>query len=162
VRAWTAALSRRTAARTAQKGAKAQAIGRSRGGLTTKMHLLTEVIGRPVVIRLTADNRSDVTAAKAVLAQAPRPVRRLMADRGYDADWLRRHLRDQNTVPIIPGRNNRKRTVRYDKRRYQDRWSIEASFGRLKDFRRVATRYDKLASNDASVVALATIVAYWL
>ena len=66
-----------------------------------------------------------------------RPAQR---DRG-DANWLRQHLRDQNTIPIIPGRKNRKRKVRYDKRRYQDRWWIEASLGRLKDFRRVATRY---------------------
>lgn len=124
--------------------------------------MLTDVIGRPTVIHLTPGNRSDVRAAKAVLAQAPGPIRRLIADRGYDANWLRQALRNQGTTPVIPGRKNRKRKVRYDKKRYQDRWWIEASFGRLKDFRRVATRYDKLAANYASAVALAAIVAYWL
>lgn len=89
--------------------------------------MLTDVIGRPTVIHLTPGNRSDVRAAKSVLAKAPGPIRRLIADRGYDADWLRRHLRDQNTVPIIPGRKNRKRTVRHDKKRHRNRWWIDES-----------------------------------
>jgi transposase len=65
-------------------------------------------------------------------------------------------------TPIIPGRRNRKRTVRYDQKRYRDRWRIEAAFCRLKDFRRVATRYDKLARNFLSAVALAAIIAFWI
>lgn len=50
-------------------------------------------------------------------------------------------------IPVIPGRRNRKHPIQYDKRRYKDRWRVEAMFGRLKDFRRIATRYDKLARN---------------
>ena len=65
-------------------------------------------------------------------------------------------------MPIIPGRKHRKRPIRYDNQRYRDRWWIEASFARLKDFRRVATRCDKLAANDASAVALALLIACWL
>jgi len=144
-----------------QRGAKAQAIGVSRGGQTTKVHVITDVIGRPAVIHLTPGNASDVKIAPELLARLPGRIRRLVADRGYDADALRRDLRSSGTNPVIPGRCTRKRPIRHDPHRYKDRWRIEAAFCRLKDFRRVATRYDKLAANFASAVALATIVAFW-
>lgn len=89
-------------------------------------------------------------------------MKRLIADKGYDADRLRTMLRRQGTIPVIPGRRNRKRPIQYDQRRYKDRWQIEAMFCRLKDFRRVATRYDKLARNYLSAVHLAAAVAFWL
>ena len=113
------------------------------------------------MIHLTPGNASDVTTAPAVLAKAPGRMRRLLADRGYDADHLRHRLRQNGTIPVIPGRRSRKRPIQHDKRRYRDRWRIEAAFCRLKDFRRVATRYDKLARNYAATVALAAIVAFW-
>jgi transposase len=81
--------------------------------------------------------------------------------RGYDADALRHGLRAKNSKPVIPGRRCRKRPIRHDERRYRDRWRIEAAICRLKDFRRVGTRYNKLAANFASVVALAAVVAFW-
>ena len=89
-------------------------------------------------------------------------MRYLLADKGYDADRLRRSIRDTGVVPVIPGRRNRKRTIRYDKDRYRSRHLIENAFCYLKDFRRVATRYDKLVDNFLSGVALATAVALWL
>ncbi len=92
---------------------------------------------------------------------APGRIRRLLADKGYDADWLRTDLRKSGTVPVIPGTRSRKRPIRYDKLRYKDRWRAEAVFCRLEDFRRVTTRYDKLARNYASAVALAAVVAFW-
>ena len=87
-------------------------------------------------------------------------MKRLIADHGYDADAFRRELRALGTTPIIPGRCNRKRPIRHHEARYKDRWRIEAAFCRLKDFRRVATRHDKLATNFASTVAIASIVAF--
>ncbi len=110
---------------------------------------------------LTAGNVSDVTAAPALLERAGR-MRYLLGDKGYDADRLRRSLRDAGAVPVIPGRRNRKRVIRYDKDRYRGRHLIENAFCRLKDFRRVATRYDKLAANFLSGVAIATALAFWL
>ncbi len=89
-------------------------------------------------------------------------MRYLLADKGYDADHLRRWLREAGAVPVIPGRRNRKRLIRHDKNRYRDRHLIENAFCRLKDFRRVAPRYDKLAANFLSGVALATAIAFWL
>ncbi len=88
-------------------------------------------------------------------------MRRLLADRGYDANALRGALRSGGTTPIIPGRRCRKRPIRHDKRRYRDRWRIEVAMCRLKELRRIATRYDKLAVNFASAVALAAVVAFW-
>ncbi|WP_407946738.1 IS5 family transposase [Pararhizobium mangrovi] len=143
------------------KGGGRHAIGRSRGGWTTKVHALTDVIGRPYALMLTAGNVSDMKAAPALLECVGR-MRYLLADKGYDADRLRRSLRDAGAVPVIPGRRNRKRAIRYDKDRYRDRHLIENAFCRLKDFRRIATRYDKLATNFLSAVALATAVAFWL
>lgn len=144
-----------------QRGAKAQAIGPSRGGQTTKTHVLADVLGRPAVIHLTPGNASDVKTAPAVIGAAPGRLKRLIADRGYDADQLRRDLKARGTTPVIPGTRSRKRPIRHDRRRYRERWRIEAAFCRLKDFRRVATRYDKLARNYASAIALTAVVAFW-
>ena len=113
------------------------------------------------MIHLTPGNMSDVKAAPEVIAAAPGRLKRLVADRGYDADDLRVALRAAGTRPIIPGRRGRKRPIRWDRRGYKERWRIEAMFCRLKDFRRIATRYDKLARNYASAVALAAIIAFW-
>ena len=96
-----------------------------------------------------------------MLAEAPGRIRRLAADKSYDADWLRADLRAQGITSVIPGKRGRKRRIRHDKRRYRERWRIEATFNRFKDVRRVATRYDKLARNYASAVALAAVTAFW-
>ena len=100
-------------------------------------------------------------AAPALLASL-KGAHYVLADKGYDANALRTMLRRVSVVPVIPGRRNRKRVIAYDKQRYRDRHLIENAFCRLKDFRRVATRYDKLARNFPSAVALAALVAFWL
>jgi transposase len=96
-----------------------------------------------------------------VLIEAPSRIRRLSADKGYDAAWLRTDLRATGVMPIIPGKRGRKRRILHDKSRYRERWCIEAMFNRLRDFRRIATRYDKLARDYASALALVAIVAFW-
>jgi transposase len=110
---------------------------------------------------LTAGNISDITVAPTLLTCAA-GARYVLADKGYDADPLRRSLRQVGATPVIPGRAGRKRKIVYDKSRYHDRHLIENAFCRIKDFRRVATRYDKLAANFLSTVALATLVAFWI
>jgi transposase len=89
-------------------------------------------------------------------------ARYVLADKGYDANALRKMICSVSIVPVIPGRRNRKRAITYDKQRYRDRHLIENAFRRLKDFRRIAMRYDKLARNFLSTVALAAILAFWL
>ena len=87
----------------------------------------------------------------------------MIADRGYDADWFRDALKDKGIRPCtcIPGRKSRGKAIRYDKRRYR-RNRIEIRFGRLKDWRRVATRYDRCAKTFLSAVALDATVIFWL
>jgi transposase len=144
-----------------KRGARTQAIGPSRGGQTTKIHALTDVVGRPIALTLTPGNVSDITVAPALLARAG-GARYVLADKGYDADTLRRTLRQAGAVPVIPGRITRKNKIAYDRDRYRDRHLVENAFCRLKDFRRVATRYDKLAANFLSAVALAALLAFWI
>jgi transposase len=110
---------------------------------------------------LTGGNAADSPVAPRLLARL-RGASYLLGDKGYDANSLRKSLRQSAIIPVIPGRSNRKHTIVYDTQRYKDRHLIENAFCRLKDFRRVATRYDKLARNFLSAVALATIVAFWI
>jgi transposase len=107
---------------------------------------------------LTPGNVSDMKAAPALLERAGR-MRYLLGDKSYDADRLRSLARDAS---VSPGRRNRKRAIQNDRPRYAGRHLIENAFCRLKDFRRIHTRYDKLAANFLSAVALATAVAFWL
>ena len=131
------------------------------GGQTTKIHVLTDVIGHPFAFKLTAGNAADSPIAP-VLLNSPKGARYLLTDKGYDVNSLRKHLRKSANVPVIPGRSNRKRSIRYNERRYKERHLIENAFCRLKDFRRIATRYDKLARNFLSAIALATLIAFWI
>ncbi len=78
------------------------------------------------------------------------------------ADWFREALKDKGIKPCIPGRTSRGKAIRYDKRRYKRRNRIEIMFGRLKDWRRIATRYDRCAKTFLSAVALAATVMFWL
>src|SRR5215204_3946608 len=100
----------------AVKGGKAQAIGPSRGGQTTKIHAVTDLLGRPAILRLTAGNVADVTMA-APLLDAAGHVRCLIADKGYDADRLRKRLKVNGARAVIPGRSNRKTPIRYNENR---------------------------------------------
>ena len=86
---------------------------------------------------------------------------KLLADKAYDGDDLRADIIERGARPVIPNKSNRVHLHRFDKRAYKGRNVIERCFCRLKDFRRVATRYDKLARNFLAAVHLAAIVAYW-
>jgi len=107
------------------------------------------------------NHRSDYIGARALHSSLPK-VDWLLGDRGYDADWFRDALKDKGIRACIPGRKQRKTPVKYDKRRYKRRNRIEIMFGRLKDWRRVATRYDRCPKVFLSAIALAATVIYWL
>src|SRR4249920_1584179 len=144
-----------------KRGEHNQAIGRSRGGRTTKIHALSDPLCRPVVLHLTPGQDADIAAAPDVLALAP-PMSVLLADKGYDGDNLRAEIVRRGAKPVIPNKSNRVVIHRFNKRAYKGRNVIERCFCRLKDFRRIATRYDKLARNFLAAVHLAALVAYWL
>ena len=140
--------------------AQVQAIGRSRGGPTTKIHALTDGCGRAVAFTLSPGNCADISAAPALLDKIPAPAR-LLADKGYDANSLRRRLAATKTEVVIPSTRSRKTPIPYDAEAYIGRNLIERAFCRLKDWRRIATRYDKLARNFQSAVAIAATILWW-
>ena len=104
-------------------------IGRTRGGMNTKLHAICDSLGRPIDLFVTAGQLSDYIGARALLGGLPN-VKWLLGDRGYDADWFREALQDKGIHPCIPGRRQRKTTVKYDNRRYKRRNRIELMFGR--------------------------------
>ncbi len=87
--------------------------------------------------------------------------RRLIADKGYDANSLRKALAQARTEAVIPSTRSRKRPIPYDTAAYRERNRIERAFCSLKDWRRIATRYDKLARNFLSAVAIASAILWW-
>jgi transposase len=89
-------------------------------------------------------------------------ARVLIGDRGYDADWFRKALRRMGIEPCIPGKSNRKKPIVYDVKLYRQRHKIEIMFGRLKDWRRIHTRYDRCAHTFFSSICIAAIVTFWL
>lgn len=110
---------------------------------------------------LTPGQTADITAAPTVLGLAP-PMTTLIADKAYDGDDLRADIVNRDATPVIPNKANRTNIHPFDVKTYRDRNVIERMFCRLKDFRRIATRYDKLAQNFLSAVCLAAVIAYWL
>jgi transposase len=86
----------------------------------------------------------------------------MLGDAAYDSNELRERLNERDTKPVIPNRCNRKQPFTFNKRLYKLRWRIEAAFNRLKDFRRIATRYDRLARNYLASVCLAAALAGWI
>jgi transposase len=117
--------------------------------------------GRPLSFFMTAGQISDYIGAAALLDELPK-AQWLLADRGYDADWFREAFEEKGIKPCIPGRKSRNTPIKYDKRRYRRRSRIEIMFGRLKDWRRVATRYDRCPTAFFSAIALAATVIFWL
>ena len=122
---------------------------------------MTDALGRPIRMFLTAGNVSDYVGARALMSSLPK-ADWLLADRGYDADWFRNGLKDMNIEPCIPSRKNRKQNIPHDKARYKLRHKIENMFGKLKDWRRIATRYDRCPELFLSAIALAATVLFWL
>jgi len=113
-----------------------------------------------VAFTLSPANHADISEAPALLDKYPAPTR-LLADKGYDANSLRDRLAATRTEAVIPPTRSRKVPIPYDATTYIDRNMIERAFCRLKDWRRIATRDDKLAINFASAVAIAAIIIWW-
>lgn len=129
--------------------------------MNTKLHAVTDTKGRPIRLHLSAGQVGDYTGAAALLDKLPN-ADWLLAIRGYDADWFREQLKDKGIRACIPGRKNRKKPIKYDKRRYKRRNRIEIMFGRLKDWRRIATRYDRCPVVFRAAIDLAAAVILWL
>ena len=136
-----------------------QSLGRSRGGFSTKIHLATDALGNAIRFILTGGQRNDITQADALLENLfPNYV---IADKGYDADKFILLLRRRNSEVVIPSKVNRKIQRVIDTDLYKERHLIECCIGKLKHFRRVFSRFDKLAKNYLSFVLFASIIV-WL
>lgn len=110
---------------------------------------------------LTPGQAADITGAVMLATHLP-PARYLLADKAYDADHWRAWLIRRKIQPVIPNKANRKQPYAFNQKRYRGRNVIERMFGRLKDFRRIATRYDKNADNFMAALCLAALVCYWI
>ena len=122
---------------------------------------MTDGKGRPIGMFLSAGQTSDYIGARALLSSLP-TARTLLADRGYDAGWFRNALIEQGIQTCIPSRKCRKVAIPHDTGLYRERHRIENAFARLKDWRRIATRYDRCTDLFLSACALAAVVMFWL
>ena len=131
----------------ALKGTQIQGFGRSKGGFTTKIHLRTNAIGLPVAAEISGGEVSDYKGYDLVIAaDGPKP-KVLLADRGYDSDFIREDMESRGGYAMIPTRKNRKIQIPVDGYIYALRNQIERCFNKLKNARRLATRYDKTAAS---------------
>lgn len=151
----------RTASSLRLKRGADRLIGLTKGGRHTKLHAVTDALGRPIRMLMTAGQVSDYNSPRLFLDGQP-DTNHLLADRGHDADWFRERLKQKRTAPGTPSRKNRKTPISHDKKRYKERHNVEIMFGRLKDWRRVAMRFDRSPSVFFSAIALAAIVIFWI
>lgn len=129
-------------------------MGRSRGGLTTKIHALTDAQGLPLELVLSPGRAGDCPVAGKLLVHLKEDSI-LLADKAYDADWLRRQIEATGAAPNIPSVVHRKWKACFSPVLYRQRSRIERFFNRIKHFRRIATRYEKHASNYLAMLKLA-------
>ena len=137
-----------------------RSMGRSRGGLTSKIHAVVDTNGLPVRLALTAGEGHDNRLAGNLLSRL-KPGTMLLADRGYDADWIRALAAKRGAWANIPPRSNRNEPICFSPLLYRARNMVERFFNKIKQCRRVATRYDKLAANYLAFIQLASI-RLWL
>ncbi len=142
-----------------KRGAAAQAIGRSRGGLTTKVHLVVDALGLPLAFRITEGQRHDSVPAPELIAET-NPLC-LLGDKAYSSHTIRALLAEKHCTAVIPSSRSWINPPTYDKELYKARSEVECTFNLLKQARRFATRYEKTLRNYAAVVALGCMLL-WL
>ena len=145
----------------AQKGAVPRRIGRTNGGLNSKLHAVCDGKGRPLIMLLSEGQMSDYKGAALMIDAFPK-AKALLGDRGYDANWFRAALAERGIAACIPSKINRKEPIPHDTVLYRQRHRIENMFGKLKDWRRIHTRYDRCAHTFMSAICIAATVIFWL
>jgi putative transposase len=129
--------------------------------LNSKLHAVCDRRGKPVALLLSEGQMSDYKGAALLLPVLPK-AKELLGDRGYDADWFRAALREKGITPCIPPKKNRKTQIEYDRELYKQRHKVENMFARLKDWRRIAMRYDRCAHTFFSAICIAPTVIFYL
>ncbi len=140
-------------------GQEAQGLGRSRGGFSTKIHAGCIDESTAVAFVLTAGQRHDSPAFDILIEEVPEDneLEDAMMDKGYDSNHIREELEKRGINPVIPPRKNRKEEIVYDKEKYRLRNQVERFFGKIKEFRRIATRYEKLSRTFMAMVHLVSV-----
>ena len=125
--------------------------------------------GRPLILLLSEGQMSDykpvlsfVEGGAALMIDAFPKAKVLLGDRGYDADWFRHALIERGITPCIPSKTNRKVPIPHDRARYRQRHRVENMFGKIKDWRRIHTRYDRCAHTFMSAICIAATVIFWI
>lgn len=143
----------------ARKGAE-RAIGRSRGGPTTKIHMACDAHGNPIDFEITGGEVHDAKAAPEVIRKVDK-AENFIADKGYDSEEIRAQARSKGMNPVIPRKSNSKKpNPEFDSHLYKMRHLVENLFARLKHYRSIATRFEKLARNFRAMVYLACSIIW--
>ena len=135
------------------RGGGKEDLGRSRGGLTTKIHALVDGLGRPLCFLLTPGQAADCRQARALLDGLS--FERLIGDRAYDTNEIRDWCAEHEAEAVIPSKRNRKAPIPHDAQAYRTRHRIENLFGKIKDLTRLTLRKDKTSRSYAAFVSLA-------
>ena len=126
-------------------GQDSQALGRSRGGFSTKVHVAVDALGNPLRLLLTAGPRHDAPQAAALIEHYEPQA--LIADKGYDSDELIEAVTAKGIVAVIPPKKNRLVQREYDRHLYRERHLVECFINKIKHYRRVFSRFEKLSKN---------------
>jgi transposase len=145
--------------RAQKRGTDDEALGRSRGGLTTKINAVVDALGNPLRFILTGGQAHDSKQAEALIDGFD--FDKLLADKGYDTNHFRAVIALKGAEAVIPPLRSRSQAIPYDKHVYKDRNLVERFFCLIKHFRRIATRYEKTAASFAGMLSLAGAMV-WL
>lgn len=158
-----------TRCRGKKSSAEQEALGRSRGGFSTKIHVRCEGTGRLITFLLTPGQESDISFAEELMetgavrrssGQLRLRPKRLVADKGYTSQAFRSYLHQKHICCTIARRSNERRRGSFEKVFYRKRNIIERLINRLKQFRRIATRYEKRATNFSAMITIASIFLF--
>jgi transposase len=128
-----------------------EGLGRTKGGFTSKIHAKVDALGNPLKFIITPGQRHDITQAEDLIKGTTNS--NVLGDKGYDSKKLRLALANAQCEPVIPSKSNSKNPVEYDKHLYKERHAIECFFSKIKQFRRIFSRFDKSARNFASFLS---------
>ena len=139
-----------------KRGQEDEALGRSAGGFSTKIHIAVDALGNPIEFILTGGQEADVTQAEPLIRR--HKVGAVLADKAYDSNAVVAAVKKQGAEVVIPPKKNRKEPRDYDKHLYKDRKKVEWFINLIKQYRRVATRYEKTARNFLGFVHVSSIM----
>lgn len=125
------------------------------------IHAIADAKGRLLSVLLTGGEAHDYPIAERLIRRK-KAAKKMLGDKAYDSEELRDWLADRGTKAVIPNRCNRKQPFTFSKKSYKERCRIENAFCRLKDFRRIATRYDRLARNFLASICLVAALVWWI